>query len=714
MRIAALTLHGSAGWPSLAWDSITPGMNVVHGRPGTGKSAIADLMVHAIYGSVPQAISGFYVPNAPQGEVLVEAEGGRYRLRRYLDASAVSRLTVAALDGSAVTAETVRGFLHGLSPALLRHVFAVRFHEPPQVERLLAADIAKEFQTISGGPTQSRSRRLAELASRRDALAQELETRIAGERRASHELDQQWRELERLIGEEKRASSVLEQRFRAVENALAETDARLRYRRLELNAEQQWRATEPSDWEMRLAELDEQIARWRVTLGELAAREASVRARLAQIQPGLAAADAATTDQQSWLAVARQLAADLSGEVARLARASTSQQCVCRDSHPRLRPIVEAFERQLDVLTTLVDQQRRAATAADLMTEAEDLGRSQSELRRQIERLIDRRQSLTRSAHPSRQRFAANQAEVATSIDVVTSDKLSGSFTVADAEQLEQRRMELEQERFNLVNRLAMHAEKLRELRSQRTAVDRQRAALLSARSIEHIQRELATVQQKLEQTASSGGEDGWAAAVENPLRASDYLAQLTDGRLVRLQLVEGGRRACVVNRAGETVKLDALTAAERDLVYLSFCLALASTASRQGVQLPLVLDDPFVRQDARGMAALAAVLDDFSRQGNQVLVFTAQAVAAERLASLGAPVQDIVSLRQREREVAAVVPKTPTTSAIANEAPVVPKKLKTRRIKEGRKPKKAEQTTEDRAEATHKHPSNSDHSDAA
>ncbi len=714
MKIAALTLHGSAGWPSLRWNTIAPGLNVVHGRPGTGKSAVADLLGHAIYGVSPRTAGGLPGSNSLEGEVLVNAESGRYRLRRYLDGNAMGRLTVAALDGSAVTAATVRDLLHGMSPTLLGHVFAIRFSDPLQAERLLTADIAKEFHAFENAPTQSRSRRLAELSARRDALAQELETRIAGERRVSHELDQQWHELERLIAAEKLASTALEQRFRAVETALAETDARLRYRRLELNAEEQWRATEPNEWQARLAELDEQIARWRLTLGELATREANVRAQLAQIQPGLAA-NAAATDQQGWLAVARQLAADLSGEVARLARATASQQCACRDSHPRLRPIVEAFERQLDVLTSLVDQQRRAATAAELMTEAEDLCRSQSELRRQIERLIDRRQSLTRSLHPIRQRFGVEQTSVATSFDVVSEDKLSGSFTVADAEQLEQRRMELEQERFQLVNRISGHTEKLRELRAQRTTVDRQRAALLSARSIEHIQRELASVQQKLEQTANHGAEGTWAAPSDNPIRASDFLAQLTDGRLVKLQLVEGGRGACVVNRAGETVRLDALTAAERDLVYLSFCLALVSTVGRHGVQLPLVLDDPFVRLDARGTAALAAVLDDFSRQGHQVLVFTAQSAAAERLASLGAPVHDIVSLRQREREVAEVASSTlPATSVIATEAPVVRKKLKTRRLKEGRRPKRTERIKVDPSEATEEQPSNSDHSDAA
>jgi hypothetical protein len=114
------------------------------------------------------------------------------------------------------------------------------------------------------------------------------------------------------------------------------------------------------------------------------------------------------------------------------------------------------------------------------------------------------------------------------------------------------------------------------------------------------VQRELASVQQKLEQAASVCGNTGdLAIAEDNPARASDFLAQLTDGGLVRLLLVENGRRACVVNRAGQTLRVESLTAAERDQVYLSLCLALLSAAYRQGVRLPLVLDEPFERQEA-------------------------------------------------------------------------------------------------------------------
>jgi hypothetical protein len=118
--------------------------------------------------------------------------------------------------------------------------------------------------------------------------------------------------------------------------------------------------------------------------------------------------------------------------------------------------------------------------------------------------------------------------------------------------------------------------------------------------------------------------------------------------------LVDHGRRAQVVNRTGDLIPVEDLPGAERDLVYLSLCLALNTAASRQGIQLPLVLDDPFVRLDARRTASLAAVLDVFAGQGHQVLVFTGQQTAAERLSSLGAPVREIASLRQREREQSA------------------------------------------------------------
>ena len=107
----------------------------------------------------------------------------------------------------------------------------------------------------------------------------------------------------------------------------------------------------------------------------------------------------------------------------------------------------------------------------------------------------------------------------------------------------------------------------------------------------------------------------------------------------------------------------------KRDQVYLSLCLTLLSAASRQGLWLPLVLDEPFERLDARGTAALAAVLDGFCRQGHQVLVFTRKQDATERLVSIGAAVHNIASLRQWRGDTIAVTAESSRKAMEATKA---------------------------------------------
>jgi uncharacterized protein YhaN len=321
-----------------------------------------------------------------------------------------------------------------------------------------------------------------------------------------------------------------------------------------------------------------------------------------------------------------------------------------------LRPIAETIERQLAILEECIQDQRRALAATELQGELDGLVRTQAEIRRQLEHLLARRQAHTWGARSAHEDTNGNKQ----------------GFSAADAELLERRRLELEQDRFQLVEQVSAAARKLKTLRSERDAVERQRAALLSVRSIEHVQRELAEVQRKLEQVA--GGTipfDNPAAAGDYPTRASDFLAQLTSGDLVRLVLVGQGRQACVVNREGAKVPVERLAGAQRDQVYLSLCLSMLSAAARKGIWLPLVLDEPFERLDGRATAALVAVLDVFCRQGHQVFVFTHKQDATERLTSVGAAVHNIASLRRWQGESLAVaahpaeLPRLPMPVAI-------------------------------------------------
>jgi uncharacterized protein YhaN len=634
MRISSIGLDGIGGWPQVELAEITGGLNVVCGPARSGKSTIANLVAHAIFGRPPATLVVTGQRIAPPGSVVIESGEDRYRVRRYHDVGGPIRLTVAALDGSAVEADTIHRLVRGLSPALLSPLCFVNFRDAPDVHRLLSADYARGWHSAFGDNRPASDRRLAELVARRDVLAQELESRIAGERRVSKELEARSRELERLLRDAQHQATDLERRLAALEASLAETDTRLRYRRLELNAELRWQPVELTEPLADLQELDEQIARWRQVIGDLAKREADVRARLGEIQDVRVSPAAAAAEQRAWLAMARQLAADLTGEVARLARASGSAECVCRDAHPRLRPIAETIERQLNSLASLIDSQHCSLEAAELTAEIDHLAGSQAELRRHVDHLLDRRQAIGHGA-------------------TALGDDGSGlqtSFSSADADQLERRRTELEHERFEVLDRLRSQAGLVQDLTAQRSAVERQRAALLSARSIEHVQRELAAIQHKLEQAAISGEMGGVSVAFDDTLGlASEFLAKLTNGDFTRIVRTDDADHVVVVNRTGDTIDLASLSETERDQVYLSTCLALLSAASRQGLWLPLLLDEPFEHLDERATAALAAVLDDFARQSHQVLIFTGQRPAAERLIALGAAAHDILSLRSQQ-----------------------------------------------------------------
>lgn len=147
MKIDSLTLHSMNGWPALGTDALSPGLNVFHGGSASGKTTLADLATHAIYGRrfARTAVAESEIPG-PDGEVVVQSRGKQFRLRRSHDETAGERLTVAALDQSAVDQETVRHLVACLSPTLLQPLFAVSFREPPEIDWLLTQEFSQEFR----------------------------------------------------------------------------------------------------------------------------------------------------------------------------------------------------------------------------------------------------------------------------------------------------------------------------------------------------------------------------------------------------------------------------------------------------------------------------------------------------------------------------------------------------------------------------------------
>jgi hypothetical protein len=138
----------------------------------------------------------------------------------------------------------------------------------------------------------------------------------------------------------------------------------------------------------------------------------------------------------------------------------------------------------------------------------------------------------------------------------------------------------------------------------------------------------------------------------------------------------------------------------------LSFSLALATAVSGRAV-LAAWTSRSWAGSARHGRAGGA--LDDPGKAWAQILVFTGQREAADRLASLGAPVHDIHNLRQRERDQPAAAIASPTQQSTAVR-PVISKKPKTirRKVEGGKQPKAR------RVETPTDGPASTDRSDAA
>jgi hypothetical protein len=87
-------------------------------------------------------------------------------------------------------------------------------------------------------------------------------------------------------------------------------------------------------------------------------------------------------------------------------------------------------------------------------------------------------------------------------------------------------------------------------------------------------------------------------------------------------------------------------------------------------------LDDPFERLDARATAALAAVLEAFSRQGHQVVLFTQRTDAAERLAAVGAEMCNMLDLRRAPLAATPIVDAPLRPVSVVREAPVKKRRI--------------------------------------
>ncbi|MDA1014526.1 MAG: AAA family ATPase, partial [Planctomycetota bacterium] len=104
---------------------------------------------------------------------------------------------------------------------------------------------------------------------------------------------------------------------------------------------------------------------------------------------------------------------------------------------------------------------------------------------------------------------------------------------------------------------------------------------------------------------------------------ASDYLGRLTQGRYCSVWTPLTEQRLFVTDSDNRTFSVDQLSQGTREQLFLAIRFALVQRFAKDGLQLPLVLDDVFVNFDQARTEAAVETLMEVAKQGQQVLFFT-------------------------------------------------------------------------------------------
>lgn len=169
-----------------------------------------------------------------------------------------------------------------------------------------------------------------------------------------------------------------------------------------------------------------------------------------------------------------------------------------------------------------------------------------------------------------------------------------------------------------------------------------ERQQILDSLDIESLRREWREIESQLESLGQELPQLRERVAKDNPLwnlrydnlldRASQLCRQLTRGSIHRIWIDRVTERLMVKNAEGRPHTFDALGRSDQDLVCLSLSLSVARRMKDEGYSIPLVYDDLFVNLDDPRTEATCEVLHHFAADGYQIVLFANGRQIDERL----------------------------------------------------------------------------------
>jgi DNA repair exonuclease SbcCD ATPase subunit len=158
--------------------------------------------------------------------------------------------------------------------------------------------------------------------------------------------------------------------------------------------------------------------------------------------------------------------------------------------------------------------------------------------------------------------------------------------------------------------------DQLIEIEEELTELEQKRQSYEKTRKVYDLTREI--LEQAYRQTLSR-------AADLMEAEISRWMALITEGRYSRVKVIEEENNLSIQTFSPEMndwVSVESLSRATQDQFYICARLALAKLIT-EGKKPVILLDDPFVNFHAKRLKKMLSVLQDFAREGYQILLFT-------------------------------------------------------------------------------------------
>lgn len=424
MFINGISIDGFGMLSKSSLPDLSAGLNVIHGRNGSGKTTILHFLRGVLCGFGEARRLHLLPPlkgGNPGGSLNVDWEKGKYEVIRHHRSDRSDLLAVNVREGQLAEVAGLRTFINGIDADRLQTVFAVSNVESHALESLLrvARQDGIDLQSrrdeagwLSEKVEQVRHERLglfqAEPASR--GRIAELERRKEEVQRSvdsissEHEARQtRWaREVQGLRQEIERLQR--EADWLLAELGLAQTDRdevhdRLWSTRQEVRREEQTVATPvvstTPKWMDEVHDLDRQIAHAQQVLRDLAASRMEITVEKSR------RVGAETPDTEAFFVRHRRALRALEMQAQRLDalgdRLQSSREageCICGGTATTLDETVDSIRTQLYLICQELSRQESAHEQLLLHSQRDDVDRCELELTRQIQRWRLRRDEL--------------------------------------------------------------------------------------------------------------------------------------------------------------------------------------------------------------------------------------------------------------------------------------------------------------------------------